>query len=726
MNHPGFNEVCRQAGKRLIVHPIQGLERIQLISRGRSGYVQQIVQWILFRKHWHDLGPSARGTTVVVPFLDNISYAVGLLGSPFGSAPLLGIIMRPCFHWPEMGVHAPVQKHFGLQRRLFLRLLRNRVLRSLVTIDPSLQDWCVKAKPEGFERLVYREDPADLRGVGGRREALLHFGLKSSDQVILVFGAIDERKGLHALLEFINRPENRDKVLLVVGRQSTRARAHLEKFQNSGIRLIEVNQYVSSQEEWMAFQAANWVWIAYENFYGPSGVLSQAFQAGKPVIHNGLGLIGYLRKYRGMSRSEDIEYSVADKESANKSERECSFLSVQIYQIGSRRHYSVPLAVEGVGRLRSLITDFYIYRGGVEERVLKMLSNYKPARRALSNQSSLPENKVKSYQLLGYFTRFITPYAGRHRWLTEISDRVFGTLASWVPIPEGTVAFGFTHGSLEVFRKAKGLGRICILDQFDPAMAEFEIVKEAAEKWAGFNSVSPPSKRAYARLQKEWALADKIIVSSEWCKRGLVSQNVPEDKIKIIPLAYELAAVPNVRSYDGLRPLKVLWVGTCCLRKGFHILLECAKILKGAKIEFHVAGTNEIPEKTLDRYSDCRITYYGQVPKADSSKLYKDADVFVLPTLSDGFAITQLEAMALGLPVIATKNCGEVVEHERNGLIVEPGSVNSLLAAFERILGDPSFIEFASKGAISTMPGFSRAKYSSHILALLDELVSKT
>jgi len=63
-------------------------------------------------------------------------------------------------------------------------------------------------------------------------------------------------------------------------------------------RLIAKDGYVDGQEEWLAFQAADWIWLAYEGFYGPSGVLAQARQVGKPVIHRGEGLIGYFLPIR--------------------------------------------------------------------------------------------------------------------------------------------------------------------------------------------------------------------------------------------------------------------------------------------------------------------------------------------------------------------------------------------------------------------------------------------
>lgn len=292
--HPGTQAALAAGGSRLATVTIAGEPDFDQRVRGADGFALQPAYWRLMRRHWRGLDAAARGDLVVVPYLDYASYAIGAFGSPFVDTPFAGILMRPDFHWAEQGVVAPRARHARLKRCLFGRLLKHRRLRCLLTIDPSLRDWAAHARPSGHERLRYADDPADLRGDGGRDEARRHFGLRPDATVLLLFGSIDLRKGLRALLELARRSDLPDDVqVLVAGRQSDEVRALLAATPLPPGRLVQADRYVSRQEEWLAFAAADFGWVAYEGFYGPSGVLAQCQQAGLAIVHRGEGLIGY-------------------------------------------------------------------------------------------------------------------------------------------------------------------------------------------------------------------------------------------------------------------------------------------------------------------------------------------------------------------------------------------------------------------------------------------------
>lgn len=310
ISHPATQAALAAAQGRLQVHLIGGEKDFEARTAGQDGLRLQPAYWQLFRRHWASLDADQRGDVAVVPYLDYCSYAIGLVGSPFARTPFSGVLMRPDFHWSEQGVKAPQAAHAWVKRWLITRLLANRFLRRALTIDPSLFEWVQRCLPDARQRIVYAEDPSDLQGQGDKADSRAALGLADQDFVILVFGAIDLRKGIERLIgltESRNFPA-RAKVLLV-GRQSAEVRALLATRVRASARWLVIDRYVDRQDEWAAFTAADVVWVAYEGFYGPSGVVAQCRQLELPAIHDDRGIVGYLLR---QAPRVAIEWSLPD------------------------------------------------------------------------------------------------------------------------------------------------------------------------------------------------------------------------------------------------------------------------------------------------------------------------------------------------------------------------------------------------------------------------------
>jgi glycosyltransferase involved in cell wall biosynthesis len=87
------------------------------------------------------------------------------------------------------------------------------------------------------------------------------------------------------------------------------------------------------------------------------------------------------------------------------------------------------------------------------------------------------------------------------------------------------------------------------------------------------------------------------------------------------------------------------------------------------------------------------------VPHTGTAEYYREADVFILPTLSDGFALTQLEAMAHKLPVVCSKHCGKVVEHGVNGLVLEQVTSDAIAEAIRTLMSDRALLSELTRNA---------------------------
>ena len=176
------------------------------------------------------------------------------------------------------------------------------------------------------------------------------------------------------------------------------------------------------------------------------------------------------------------------------------------------------------------------------------------------------------------------------------------------------------------------------------------------------------------------------------------------------------------RDFTNHHPLRVLFLGQVILRKGIQYLIEAARMLLDEAIHFDVVGSIGISEEGV-KSSPKNMTYHGPVNRDLTEHFYRNADLFVLPTLSDGFALTQLEAMAHGLPVIATPNCGEVVTDGTDGLIVPSSDPNALAEAFQLILQDPEKLQAMREATGAKLEQFSLARLGENLAALENRLL---
>ncbi|HTL06933.1 MAG TPA: glycosyltransferase family 4 protein, partial [Chitinophagaceae bacterium] len=220
---------------------------------------------------------------------------------------------------------------------------------------------------------------------------------------------------------------------------------------------------------------------------------------------------------------------------------------------------------------------------------------------------------------------------------------------------------------------------------------------------------------------KECSLSDVIMVNSEWSRKGLIAEGIPAEKIKVVALPYQLtrAHLSFVRKYPPAftkeRPLRCLFLGTLTLRKGIHLVLEAANLLKDQPIEFILVGGSEIAEERLQQPN---VHYKGLATRAATDAYYKDADVFLFPTFSDGFGLTQLEALAWQLPVIATPYCGEVITDGHDGVILQENTAAALAASLQRFINTPAALQTLSTNCLNTAKKYNTERFAQELASL--------
>jgi glycosyltransferase involved in cell wall biosynthesis len=293
----------------------------------------------------------------------------------------------------------------------------------------------------------------------------------------------------------------------------------------------------------------------------------------------------------------------------------------------------------------------------------------------------------------------------------EVYEQVgcrFATAASKYISDSHDLFLGFTSASLEALKAANRIGIRTVLDQIDAAGIAFDLATEEEGRFPKLSHGSlPRPSRYFARVSEEWQQASQVIVNSQWSKRALMREGVPEAKIAVVPLAFDPGRGGRVRlAWTG--ELKVLWLGALSLQKGLGYAIQAAEKLLGLPVSFTFAGPCDVRKSGLVLPSNCQ--YIGAVPRPEARRLYDEHDVFIFPTLSDGFGLTQVEALGFGLPVIATPCCGEVVEHEKSGLLIPPRDAKSLAEGIQRLIEDPDLLPRMSAAAIVRSKDFQADK----------------
>ncbi len=349
-------------------------------------------------------------------------------------------------------------------------------------------------------------------------------------------------------------------------------------------------------------------------------------------------------------------------------------------QLGAREHYAVPRALKLGGLLDELITDLWIRRAG------RFHPGLAGARVVAPNIPALAfELKVSLARENGW-----TLISRRNEWFQK---QAVGQLAR---NHKGQhTLFAYSYAAKAIFEFARARGWRTVLGQIDPGPAEERIVAGLQKTSSLSHTHWEPAPKAYwDNWRDECSLADQIVVNSNWSKDALIAEGVAAEKIRMIPVAYEAANDTSTfqrhypRAFSAERPLRVLFLGQVNLRKGVAQLLDAVQLLSGEHVEFWFVGPMQIhvpPELKLHRH----VRWFGVAPRVSVESYYRDADVFIFPTLSDGFGLTQLEAQAWKLPVIASRYCGEVVRDGINGVVLEEVSGEAIADVIRGFLRSP-------------------------------------
>lgn len=400
-------------------------------------------------------------------------------------------------------------------------------------------------------------------------------------------------------------------------------------------------------------------------------------------------------------------------------------------QLGAREHYAVPRALAASNRLAGMFTDAWVPPGNPLGRLRRRLrdrfhQDLKASTVGAANLGLVQfEAGVRLRRRAGWqaiIERNAWFQRRALRWLQSSLKAQSGLFNDQPP-----VLFGYSYAALEILRWARQQGWTTVLGQIDPGIEEERLM---VSLHARYHSLVPKWDCAPGGYWEDWLqecdVSDAIVVNSNWSRSLLIQAGVDSAKIDVIPLAYPVPAAASVYrrtfpdQFSDRRPLRALFLGQVTPRKGVIELLEAARLLGDVPVEFLMVGPVIVdPPEHLRQLRAVR--FVGPIPRGHVAQWYRDADVFLFPTHSDGFGLTQLEAQAWKLPIVASRNCGDVVVDGKNGLLLSEVSADEIAVAIRRLCNEPGLVAALSDGQQS-VPQRSLRDLSNDLIRLEQRL----
>jgi glycosyltransferase involved in cell wall biosynthesis len=281
--------------------------------------------------------------------------------------------------------------------------------------------------------------------------------------------------------------------------------------------------------------------------------------------------------------------------------------------------------------------------------------------------------------------------APQSRWLDDAFLRDLGRWLARSVDPEWTdVLHGLDGPGPEAGRRVKAHGKIWICDR---GSAHILTQKQILEEEHAYWEAPPPIFTAehLERCLAEYEEAHAITVPSQFARRSFLENGIASERVFVCPYGVDLSEFRPAARTDSI--FRVIFVGIASIQKGIgHLLRAVEPLVKKRQCELWLVGSIDSDARhVLDRYRDSFV-YKGACPRGELWRLYSQASVLALASVQEGFGLVQAQAMACGIPVIATANTGaeDLFTDGVEGFIVPIRSPEAIREKLEWMIDHPA------------------------------------
>jgi len=353
-----------------------------------------------------------------------------------------------------------------------------------------------------------------------------------------------------------------------------------------------------------------------------------------------------------------------------------------------------------IGRFHHFHLARQLERYGILEAIWTGYPRFK-----LKGETGIPANKIHSFPWFqGSYMAGLRYGLTRLPWLErEWAWRAHQTL-DWhvaAQLNHAVSLVALSGSGLNAGRKAQSMGGHYVCDRGSSHIRyQDRILREEYSRWGlTFQGVDP---RVIFKEEAEYQQADAITVPSEFVRRSFLEEGVPATKIHKIPYGARLDRFHKNADPDSGK-FQVIWVGSVSVRKGFLYLLEAFQQFRHPQKKLVVIGGvhHDLRQLLIGKNLE-GVEFKGLVPNAQLADFYSTANVFVLPSIEEGLAMVQGEALACGCPVIASAHTGaeDLFTDGVEGFIVPIRSSSAIQEKLELLAQNPAMRQKMSEAAL--------------------------
>jgi glycosyltransferase involved in cell wall biosynthesis len=325
-------------------------------------------------------------------------------------------------------------------------------------------------------------------------------------------------------------------------------------------------------------------------------------------------------------------------------------------------------------------------------------------------REGLPREKVQTFPWLHVPEILLRQRGVRGEWLyDQLGYANALAFDEWTlrRIPQCDAFIALSGAGLKTGIRVQQMGGRFICDRGSTHIRyRAELVEEEHRRW-GAAEGSRDDPRDMAREEDIYEKVDALTVPSSYSARTYVERGIPADKIHVLPYGVLLDRFKKVGDPPADR-FEVLYVGRVSLPKGFPYLLEAFARLKVPNKHLTVIGAMPPEMKdVLSKLPTESVTFTGPIPQLELKERMSRSHVMVMPSLDEGMALVQGQAMACGCPVIATTNTGaeDLFTDGVEGYIVPIRDPEALQDRMQQVADDNSLQQRMSEAALARVRG---------------------